>query len=262
MNVYVGSFPRCSILRLLGLIVKSVSGICILQRLMKAGPSCSQLACWSPCTLTISDTWMPRVLQACGSASEALVEKPVTYTTQRIHSSWMCKETGMASNGRIRTEQPQLYFYGEADQVLDPSQVSIDNISSLFYFPMGSSFAEMSGMESTDRAGSYGGLKCCLLPVDTLIASLCLASCWQKQLVGSCGSETLLYSTHGLSSVGRSLPLPQRVPSNRGRGRATGSRGRMADTAPSLKLSNSRQWQPPFLWLSKSQCQRHNSEAW
>ena len=46
-------------------------------------------------------------------------------------------ETSMASNGRIKTEQPQLYFYGKAGQTLDPSQVSIENISSLFYSPRG-----------------------------------------------------------------------------------------------------------------------------
>ena len=182
-------------------------------------------------------TWRNAIVSSNLPGSEFAKPSMVFRHFQLLTTTASVMGTGMGNNSRLKTGQPKLYFYNKTGQVLDPSQVSVENVLSLFFAPMGTSFEEMSEAELTDRAGSKGGLKCCLLPADPLTASLCLAVCWQRQLENSVGSDTLLYGTHGLSSVGRSPPLPQQRPPNRGRGRAVGGMGRMANTAPSLKPS-------------------------
>ena len=67
--------------------------------------------------------------------------------------------TGMGSNGRLKTVQPKLYFYDNASQVLDSSQVFIENVLSIFFAPMGTSFEEMAEEELAQ--GEASSAACC-----------------------------------------------------------------------------------------------------
>lgn len=147
--------------------------------------------------------------------------------------------SGMGRRKRLQTAQPTLFFYNKAGEVLQPSQVTVDNVHSVFFAPMRISLEDISAEELAGRAGSLGGLKCCLLPADALTATLCLFCSSHKNLENSRGSTTPFYSTHGSSSVGRSLPATQHDPANMGRGR---SRGRGRVNLPGPRSSTTQAW--------------------
>lgn len=82
--------------------------------------------------------------------------------------------SGMRNNGRLQTAQPEFFFFDKQKKSFESSQITADNVLDIFYVPMGTCPTDISPEELADKAKSKGGLKCCLLPADALIVSLCL----------------------------------------------------------------------------------------